>query len=145
MSAYQVKLCLWTKTSSRGKSRERVRIIPPSPWDDEAFFFVFTFKIRLTQRSVTLFLSGDHLLRKIVDPRQSSWYRLKEPVYRSLQGNDFHYFWENSLRTLTTISYVRQFCPFCITLTGQPIVSCQNFFMLWNSSSLSFHVLYKWR
>jgi len=41
-------------------------LLTSSPWD-VAFVFVFTFKICLLQQSVTPFLSGPPLLRKILD------------------------------------------------------------------------------
>jgi len=40
----------------------------PLPTTDEAFFFVFAVKICVPYHSVTPFLSGDTLLRKILDP-----------------------------------------------------------------------------
>ena len=52
----------------RDGSRERVQgVHSPPPPRDEAFFFLFAFKICLSHRLVTSFLRGAPLLRKILD------------------------------------------------------------------------------
>ena len=51
----------------RGGSRGRMQgVRTPPPWD-EAFFFVFAFNL-FSVRSVTSFIRGAPLLRKILDP-----------------------------------------------------------------------------
>ena len=65
---------IWSQTlyscdprSRRGGSRGRVQgVRTPPPWAES--FFIFAFKICLPHRSVTSFLRGAPLLRKILDP-----------------------------------------------------------------------------
>ena len=52
---------------SRGGGMQGVRAIPLTFWD-EAFSFVFAFKICLPHQSVTPFVDGAPLLRNLLDP-----------------------------------------------------------------------------